>query len=110
MEIETVDVTKPGDVRMNQKEVGEIKKYKVLKDEIPRMWGMKEGIAIPVFAGAKKRLYYKYHCPRLCETFDNRSILTESAGVANSNYLIIIVNDNNNEIPHGLAMKSHSEE
>ena len=33
---------------MNEREVGKIKEYKVLKDDIARMWGMKEVIVIPV--------------------------------------------------------------
>ena len=37
---------------MNEREVGKIEKYKVLKDEIARMWDMKEVIVIPAVAGA----------------------------------------------------------
>ena len=37
---------------MNEREVGKIEKYKVLKDEIARMWDMKEVIVIPVVLGA----------------------------------------------------------
>ena len=37
---------------MNEREVGKIEKYKVLKDEIARMWDMKEVIVIPVVVGA----------------------------------------------------------
>ena len=33
---------------MNEREVGKIEKYKVFKDEIARMCGMKEVIVIPV--------------------------------------------------------------
>ena len=36
-----VDVTIPGDTRVNEREVGKTEKYKMLKDEIPRMWTMK---------------------------------------------------------------------
>ena len=36
---------------MNEREVGKIDKY-VLKDEIAKMRGMKEGIVIPVVVGA----------------------------------------------------------
>ena len=39
-------------IRMNEREVGKIEKYKVLKDEITRMWDMKEVIVIPVVVGA----------------------------------------------------------
>ena len=37
---------------MNKREVGKIEKYKVLKDEIARMWNMKEVTVIPVVVGA----------------------------------------------------------
>ena len=37
---------------MNEREVGKIEKYKVLKDETVRIWGMKEVIVIPVVVGA----------------------------------------------------------
>ena len=37
---------------MNEREVGKTEKYKVLKDEIARMCGMKEVIVIPVVVGA----------------------------------------------------------
>ena len=51
-EVKIVDVTIPGDERVNEREVGKIGKYKVLKDEIARMWGMKEVIVILVVVGA----------------------------------------------------------
>ena len=47
-EVKIVDVTIPGDERVNKREVGKIEKYKVLKDEIARMWHMKEVIVIPL--------------------------------------------------------------
>ena len=37
---------------MNEREVGKIKEYKVLKDDIARMWDMKEVIVIPVVVRA----------------------------------------------------------
>ena len=37
---------------MNEREVGKIEKYKVLKDEIARILDMKEVIVIPVVVGA----------------------------------------------------------
>ena len=37
---------------MNEKEVGKMEKYKMLKDEITRMWGMIKVIVIPVVVGA----------------------------------------------------------
>ena len=52
MEVKVVDVTIPGDQRVNERKVGKIEKYKVLKDGITRMWGMKEVIVIPVVVGA----------------------------------------------------------
>ena len=51
-EVKIVDVTIHGDVRVNEKEVRKIEKYKVLKDEIARMWAMKEVNVIPVVVGA----------------------------------------------------------
>ena len=42
----------PEDVRLNEREVGKIEKYKRRKDQIARMWGMKEVIVIPVVVGA----------------------------------------------------------
>ena len=39
-------------LEMNEREVGKIEKYKVLKDETVRIWGMKEVIVIPVVVGA----------------------------------------------------------
>ena len=47
-EVKIVDITIPGNERANEREVGKIEKYNVLKDEIARMWGMKEVIVIPV--------------------------------------------------------------
>ena len=37
---------------MNKRKVRKIEKYKVLKDEITRVWDMKEVILIPVVVGA----------------------------------------------------------
>ena len=51
-EVKIVDVTIPGDERVNEGELGKIEKYKVLKYEITKMWGMKEVIVIPVVVGA----------------------------------------------------------
>ena len=52
MEVKIVDVTIPGDEWVNKRKVGKIVKYKVFKDWIARMWGMKEVIVIPVVVGA----------------------------------------------------------
>ena len=38
--------------KLNEREVGKTEKYNVLKDEITRIWGMKEIIVIPVVVGA----------------------------------------------------------
>ena len=51
-EVKIVDVNIPGNERVNKSEVGKTEKYKMLKDETARMWGMKEVIVIPVVAGA----------------------------------------------------------
>ena len=45
-EVKIVDVTIPRDERLNEREVGKIEKHKLLKDEISRMWDMKEGITL----------------------------------------------------------------
>ena len=52
MEVKIVDATIPGDEWVNERKVGKIVKYKVFKDGIARMWGMKEVIVIPVVVGA----------------------------------------------------------
>ena len=51
-EVKIVDVTIHGDERVNEREVRKIEKYKVLKNEIARMWDMKEVTPIPVVVGA----------------------------------------------------------
>ena len=51
-EVKIRDGTIPRDERVNEREVGKIEKYKVLKDETARMWGMKEVIVIPVVVAA----------------------------------------------------------
>ena len=51
-EVKIVDVNIPGGEWVYEQEVGKIEKYRVLKDEIARMWGMKEVIVIPVVVGA----------------------------------------------------------
>ena len=51
-EIKIVDVAIPGAERVNEREVGKFEKHKVLKDEIARMWGIKEVIVIQVVVGA----------------------------------------------------------
>ena len=51
-EVKIVDVTIPGDERVKEREVGMIEKNKVLKDEVARMWDMKEVIVMPVVVGA----------------------------------------------------------
>ena len=52
MEVKIVDVTIPRDEWVNEMKVGKIEKYKVLKDGIARIWGMKEVIVIAVVVGA----------------------------------------------------------
>ena len=51
-EVKIVNVTIPRDERVKEREVGMIEKNKVLKDEVARMWDMKEVIVIPVVVGA----------------------------------------------------------
>ena len=47
----------------------------------------------------QKKHDYKYHCARLCETFDNKllSAVTESAGATSNNALCIIINDDDDD-------------
>ena len=52
MEVNIVDVTIPGDERVNERKVRKIVKYKVFKDGTARMWGMREVIVIPIVVGA----------------------------------------------------------
>ena len=40
-EVKIIDVTIPGDEQGNKRELEKIEKYKVLEDDIARMWGMK---------------------------------------------------------------------
>ena len=40
-----------GDVNVEKREVGKTEKYKILKDEIPRIWGMKKVTVIPIVVG-----------------------------------------------------------
>ena len=47
-----VDVAIPGDVRMNERKVKAIEKYKILQDEITRMWNMKKLIIVAVVVDA----------------------------------------------------------
>ena len=47
-----VSVTIPGDVWVNEREVGKTEKQKLLEDEIARMWDMMKVIVIPVVLGA----------------------------------------------------------
>ena len=46
------DIIIPGDVSVNEKEIGKIEKYRMPKDEIVRLWGMKKLTVISVVAGA----------------------------------------------------------
>ena len=52
MEVNIVDVTIPGDEWVNERKVRKIVKYKVFKDGIARMWGMRVVIVIPIVVGA----------------------------------------------------------
>ena len=47
-----VYVTIPGGVQVNKRDAGNTEKYKVLKDEIERLWAMKAVILIPVVVGS----------------------------------------------------------
>ena len=47
-----IDVAKPGDTRVCDKEQEKIEKYSLLKDEIARLWQMKKVVVIPNVVGA----------------------------------------------------------
>ena len=51
-EVKIVDVTITGDVRVNKRQVGRMKEYKILKDEIARIRDMKKMTILPVVVGA----------------------------------------------------------
>ena len=51
-EVKIIDVAIPGDVRVCEKELGKIDKYKPLKDEIARLWEMQKVTIIPTVVGA----------------------------------------------------------
>ena len=51
-EVKIIDVAIPGDVRVCEKELEKIDKYKPLKDEIARLWEMQKVTIIPVVVGA----------------------------------------------------------
>ena len=51
-EVNIIDVAIPGDVRVCEKELEKIDKYKALKDEIARLWEMQKVTLIPVVVGA----------------------------------------------------------
>ena len=51
-EVKIIDVAMPGDVRVREKELEKIDKYKPLKDEIARLWEMQKVTIIPVAVGA----------------------------------------------------------
>ena len=51
-EVKIIDIAIPGDVRVCEKEIEKIDKYKPLKDEIARLWRMQKVTIIPVVFGA----------------------------------------------------------
>ena len=64
--VKIVDVTIPGDVRVNKRGIRKIEKNKMLKDEIARMWGMKKVTVVPVVVGALSSIstgFEKYVAP-----------------------------------------------
>ena len=46
------DIIIPGDVSVNEKEIGKIEKYRMPKDEMVRLWGTKKLTVISVVVGA----------------------------------------------------------
>ncbi|XP_063586885.1 uncharacterized protein LOC134764236 [Penaeus indicus] len=50
--VKIIDIAIPGDVRVYEKEIEKIDKYKPLKDEIARLWQMQKVTIIPIVVGA----------------------------------------------------------
>ena len=79
---------------MNEREVGKIEKYKVLKDEIAGKWGMKEVIVIPVVVGALGAIstgFEKYIAPIGIEMRVEHAQKTTLLGTARILSIIIII-------------------
>ena len=51
-ETKIIDIAIPGDKRVDEKEREKIDKYRILRDEIARLWKMKKVHVIPVIVGA----------------------------------------------------------
>ena len=51
-EVKVIDTAIPGDVRVCEKELEKINKYKLLKDEIARLWNVRKVTVIPIVVGA----------------------------------------------------------
>ena len=51
-EVKIIDVAIPRDVRVCEKELEKIDKYKPIKDEIARLWEMQKVTIIPIVVGA----------------------------------------------------------
>ena len=51
-EVKVIDIAIPGDVRVCEKELEKINKYKLLKDEIARLWNVRKVTVIPIVVGA----------------------------------------------------------
>ena len=47
-----IDVAIPGDDRVKDKELEKLEKYKLLKNEIAKVWGLRKVIVVPVVIGA----------------------------------------------------------
>ena len=51
-EVKIIDIAMPGDVRVCEKELEKIDKYKFLKDEVARLWNVRKVTVIPIVVGA----------------------------------------------------------
>ena len=51
-EVKVIDIAIPGDVRVCEKELEKINKYKLLQDEIARLWNVRKVTVIPIVVGA----------------------------------------------------------
>ena len=60
IEIMIIDMAIPGDTRVCGKELEKIKKYRLLKDEITRLWQMKKVVVIPIVVGALGTITTKF--------------------------------------------------
>ena len=59
-EVKIIDVAIPGDVRVCEKELEKIDKYKPLKDETARLWKMRRATVIPIVIGTLGAISFRF--------------------------------------------------